>query len=282
MENDNLKIAEYTPVFFGALFSMVLCAAPEGVRGGPAPGVLYAEEGKAEAAGVTGTAETAVTVKAAGAVEAETQAEDLVAALYRDAETRDIVTDYFGAVTGSREIASAILFGAVEFDIPPALAFALCWEESRYNPAAVNRANRNASVDRGLFQLNNFSFPDIKVDDFFRPGVSAHYAMGHLRWCLNSGGSEIAALAMYNAGMHRVSNLGTPKNTLDYIHRVLEYRRKLESAFAAAVPDMLRRKEAREEAESAVSEPPAPERPRFFRLSPLRRYPYPPNGPHSR
>jgi soluble lytic murein transglycosylase-like protein len=260
VESGNLKNVEYAPFFFGALFSLILCAAVDGIRNWPGPGKAASpapgedfprEEDAAEAE-----------------AEAGTRTEDLAAALYRNLETRDMVEDYFAAVTGSREIASVILANAVEFDIPPVLAFALCREESRYNPAAVNRTNRNASIDRGLFQLNDRSFPNIKPDDFFRPGVSAYYAMGHLRMCLNSGGTEIAALAMYNAGLHRVSSVGTPKNTLDYIHRVLEYRRALDGAFTAAVLDALRRKEEAETAEAAP--PPKPERPRFFRLSPLR------------
>ncbi|MDR1420495.1 MAG: transglycosylase SLT domain-containing protein [Treponema sp.] len=261
MESGNLKNVEYAPFFFGALFSMILCAALDGVRNWPGPG--EAEEAGAPAPGADIPREE----DAAAEAEAGIRTEDLAAALYRDPETRDMVVDYFAAVTGSRETASVILVNAVAFDIPPVLAFALCREESRYNPAAVNRKNRNASIDRGLFQLNDRSFPNIKPDDFFRPGVSAYYAMSHLRLCLNSGGTEIAALAMYNAGMHRVSNVGTPKNTLDYIHRVLEYRRELDGAFTAAVLDTLRR---REEAKIAEVLPPKPERPRFFRLSPLR------------
>jgi soluble lytic murein transglycosylase-like protein len=144
------------------------------------------------------------------------------------------------------------------------LAFALCWEESRFNPQAENRKNRNASIDRGLFQLNDRSFPALNGADFFNPRINSYYAMAHLRWCLNSGGTEIAALAMYNAGVHRVANLGTPKGTLDYVHRVLQNRDRLEGAFAAFTGTF------RQDEENAA--PPEAEeetRPRFFRLSPL-------------
>jgi hypothetical protein len=55
--------------------------------------------------------------------------------------------------------------------------------------------------------------------------------MSHLRHCLDTGGTEIAALAMYNAGANRVRNTGTPKTTLDYISRILENRRRIESRF---------------------------------------------------
>jgi soluble lytic murein transglycosylase-like protein len=178
-----------------------------------------------------------------------------------------MAVDYLGSVTGSREIAQVILHNAALFDIPPALAFALCWEESRYTPRAVNRKNRNASIDRGLFQLNDRSFPDIAAEDFFNPRINAYYGLGHLRWCLNTGGTEVSALAMYNAGTNRVHNFGTPKNTLDYIHRILQYRRKLESAFSIAVFRTPREEEP--EAEIQGVETVAVKQSPLFRLSPL-------------
>jgi hypothetical protein len=156
---------------------------------------------------------------------------NLIRDLYQDPDYRDWVESFFTSLCGSPDIAAVILANADTFDVAPALAFALCWEESRYNPRAINRANRDESVDRGLFQLNNRSFPKIAEADFFNPGINAWYGMAHLRVCLDSGESEIAALAMYNAGTGRVRSLGAPKNTLDYIHRILEYQRKIERAF---------------------------------------------------
>jgi hypothetical protein len=231
---------------------MFLCAYITGQRG-------------TEGAETATEAETAVIVTAEELPDAEAEEEDLIVVFYHDLATRGMVEDYFGTLTGSPEIARTVLVNAAAFNIPPALAFAVCWEESRFNPAAVNRKNRNASIDRGLFQLNDKSFPNVKHSDFFDPEINAYYGMSHLRWCLNSGGTEIAALAMYNAGTNRVRNLGTPKNTLDYIHRVLEYRQKLENAFGIAAFNALRRQEA----ETILAAETETKRSRFFRLSPL-------------
>jgi hypothetical protein len=55
--------------------------------------------------------------------------------------------------------------------------------------------------------------------------------MAHLRWCLDTAGTEIAGLAMYNAGATRVRTDQTPKRTLDYVSRILETRNRLEDAF---------------------------------------------------
>jgi hypothetical protein len=109
--------------------------------------------------------------------------------------------------------------------------------------------------------------------------------MAHLRVCLDSGGTEIAALAMYNAGTGRVRSLGAPKNTLDYIHRILERRGKIERVFQI---EAMRETELRlaENAENNAGEDPdlflaeagglaaglasvKQVRPRFVRLAPL-------------
>jgi hypothetical protein len=157
--------------------------------------------------------------------------QDTILLAYRDEAFREDVLVFFQDMTGSREVASAILSNASEYNVAPALAFSLCFEESRYNPRALNR-NKNETVDRGLFQLNNASFPKLKVEDFYDADVNAGQGISHLRWCLNTAGSEIAALAMYNAGETRVRSVGTPKSTLDYISRILKGQRKIEERFA--------------------------------------------------
>jgi soluble lytic murein transglycosylase-like protein len=156
---------------------------------------------------------------------------DRILTYYRSEANRCEVLAFFSALTQSEEIAASILDSADRFDIPPALAFALCWGESRFNPWAVNRANRNRTTDRGLFQLNNESFPTLKEADFFDPRVNAYYGMAHLRWCLDSGGSEVAGLAMYNAGTNRVKEGATPRLTLDHVSRILEFRNGIEELF---------------------------------------------------
>jgi len=156
---------------------------------------------------------------------------DPVLEYYRNPEYKDWVIEFFTGVCSNQEIAYAILNSSDEFNVPPALAFALCWEESRFNPSAVNRQNRNGSIDRGLFQLNNQSFPHLDISIFYNISSNARYGINYLRQCLNSGGTEISALAMYNAGAGRIKSTGAPEVTLNYISRILENRRKIESRF---------------------------------------------------
>lgn len=156
---------------------------------------------------------------------------DIILEAYRDPDFKDDVIAFFSLVADSRVLASIILAEAEAYNISPALAFALCKEESQYKVRAVSRQNVNGSIDRGLFQLNNLSFPQLKEADFFNPETNAQYGMAHLRWCLDAAGSELAALAMYNAGATRVKSNNTPKRTLDYISRILDSRDRIDEAF---------------------------------------------------
>lgn len=159
---------------------------------------------------------------------------DIGLELYRSIQSRAAVEWFYTNITDSREVACAILEAADKNDIPVSLAFALAYTESSYKATAVNR-NTNASIDRGLFQLNNRSFPELTEAEFFDPVVSAKYGMSHLRFCLDTAGNEISALAMYNAGTNRVRNNATPQMTLNYVSKIMNYRQGLEDLFDSEV-----------------------------------------------
>jgi hypothetical protein len=154
--------------------------------------------------------------------------------LYRQPSSKAAVEWFYLHVTGDREVAMAILDAADKNDIPLSLAFSLAYTESRYNVHAVNY-NTNSSIDRGLFQLNSSSFPQLSEADFFTPAVSAKYGMSHLRFCLNVAGNEVSALAMYNAGTNKVRSNNTPQATLNYIGRIMLYKQMLEKLFSDEV-----------------------------------------------
>ena len=160
--------------------------------------------------------------------------EDSGLTLYRDALSRGAVEKFYRSIARNKDVALAILSEADKNDIPLSLAFALAYTESRYNPEAVN-SNVNTSIDRGLFQLNSNSFPELTEADFFDPYISAKYGMSHLKFCLNSAGNEVSALAMYNAGTGRVRSNKTPQSTLNYIGKIMTYQKMLESLFADEV-----------------------------------------------
>lgn len=176
---------------------------------------------------------------------------------YRNVLFREKVIEFFGAIIYSNELAELVLKEAEERNINPALALALSWEESRFNQKAVNR-NLNNSIDRGLFQLNSSSFPNLKEADFFDPATNTRYALAHLRWCLDYAKSDVAGLAMYNAGLNRVRNGETPKKTLDYVSRILNASQKIEELFLAEMSVWIAEEEAEAAALAAAEEEPDP------------------------
>jgi len=158
---------------------------------------------------------------------------DTIALYYSNPETKKTVIDFFSDLTDSRPIATAILDNAAKHKVPTSLAFALAYEESRFNPKAVNK-NEN-TVDRGLFQLNSSTFPKMTEKQAFDPQYNAKEGMRYFRHILDVSGNEVSALAMYNAGRTRVSQKGAPVTTLDYISRILNYEKNISSLFTAKV-----------------------------------------------
>ena len=53
-----------------------------------------------------------------------------------------------------------------------------------------------------------------------------------MRFCLDTAGNEVAALAMYNAGTRRVKNGETPQVTLNYVSKIMNYRNGVDDLFA--------------------------------------------------
>ncbi|HUW40138.1 MAG TPA: transglycosylase SLT domain-containing protein [Rectinemataceae bacterium] len=158
---------------------------------------------------------------------------DPVAPLYRDATMQESCLDFFSALSGSTSIAKAILDNALRFQVPASLAFALAFEESHFQADAIN--HNGGSIDRGLFQLNSRSFPELKIADFYDPEINARYGLAHLHYCLAASGNEVAALAMYNAGRTSVDRGVTPRRTLDYVSRIMKYEDNIRTLFEVKV-----------------------------------------------
>jgi len=158
---------------------------------------------------------------------------DTIAAYYKNNQTKRSVVDFFSSITKSRNVAVAILDNAVHHKVPASLAFAIAYAESRFDPYALNE--NVSSVDRGLFQLNSLTFPDLSDTEVFDPARNAKEGMKYFRHILDISGNEVSALAMYNAGRTRVTQKGAPVKTLDYISKILNYEKNIESLFTAKV-----------------------------------------------
>jgi len=218
----NVKMEIVVPLFFGLLGSLFLCSVVA------ADTSIFSKD----YAAIRIRGELVEDIEDSNFFLAVTErVPDPIIEYYRRSEYKNWVIDFFTDICSNKEISQVILQNADEFEVSAALAFALCWEESRFNPRAVSRPNRDGSIDRGLFQLNNKSFPDLDPLAYFYIRYNARYGISHLRYCLDTGGSEVSALAIYNAGTGRVSSTGAPKVTLNYISRILENKSKIETRF---------------------------------------------------
>ena len=161
--------------------------------------------------------------------------------MYRNVYNRKYIQDFYKGITGSAELANLILEYSDRYDLPYSFVFALVWTESKYNYKAINYNAK--SVDRGLFQLNSLSFPELAEKDFFKPETNVNSGTRYLKWCLDTGENEIVALAMYNAGRTKVEKDGTPRKTLDYISGILAYQKSIEKKFKARLEESLENNE---------------------------------------
>ncbi|MCR4790771.1 MAG: lytic transglycosylase domain-containing protein [Treponemataceae bacterium] len=159
---------------------------------------------------------------------------DLGLQLYRDDVSKQSVIWFYNQITHNEEITKAILENANSNNIRLSLAFALAYTESNYNPKA-SHMNTNKTIDSGLFQLNNKTFPNLTESEMYNPYINAHYGLGHLRFCLNTAGNEVSALAMYNAGTTKVRNNKTPQVTLNYVSNIINYSNGLDLLFNSQV-----------------------------------------------
>jgi len=164
--------------------------------------------------------------------------EDLSLTLYRNEITQKILITYYTKITRSELVTRTILKYADMYNISPALAFALCNRESGFDVYAIN-INKDESIDRGLFQLNSKSFPELGEEDFFSVETNTLFGLKYLKYCLERGQNEIVALSMYNAGENRISNKGAPLITLNYVSRVMEYKESLEAGLKELINEVL-------------------------------------------
>ena len=111
-------------------------------------------------------------------------------------------------------------------DLNKDLVFALLLGESSGKPDALNKnidpkTGEVKSVDRGLFQLNSKSYPNLTEDQAFQIETNAKYGIAHIRGALQYwGGNVRKALWAYNAGDNCITN-GVPKRTINYANDVI-------------------------------------------------------------
>ncbi len=141
--------------------------------------------------------------------------------------------NYLKKIVADREILYYIFTYSYQYKIDPLLFSSLIKYESNFNPNATNN-NRNGSIDRGLCQLNNFSFKELSIRDFYEPRINLENGAKYLKWCLDmSQNNIVVALAFYNSGIGSVNSRNVGKSTLTYIEKILEFKRDAETKIAS-------------------------------------------------
>jgi soluble lytic murein transglycosylase-like protein len=151
---------------------------------------------------------------------------DALLALYRHEQFRPLVIDYYANLTKDRVVALAILETCDELELDPSLAFAMAWNESRFNPKAVNF--NASSSDRGLFQLNSRTFSRLDRKTLFNPKANAQHGLAYYKMALERLGSEAKALGYYNSGIGLITERTLPRSTQAYVKRILEDRDRMD------------------------------------------------------
>jgi len=110
-------------------------------------------------------------------------------------------------------------------------------KESNFNVFAINYNTDDegivTSIDRGLFQLNNGSFPDLLEEDFYNIKINIYNGINYLKHCLDTFDSYSQAISAYNGGSKRViaNELAYEKATYDYVSDVIDYYAQLDKEF---------------------------------------------------
>lgn len=93
---------------------------------------------------------------------------------------------------------------AKHFKLDARLLWAIAYKESRFNPNAISKANKNGSYDIGIMQINSSHLSWLKKDfnidrqDLLNPSINIHIGALILRKCFNRYGQTQQGISCYN------------------------------------------------------------------------------------
>jgi soluble lytic murein transglycosylase-like protein len=152
--------------------------------------------------------------------------DDALLTLYRDEHLRPLVVEYYAQLTSDRPVALAILETCDELNLDPSLAFSMAWNESKFNPRAVNY--NPTTIDRGLFQLNSRTFSRLSRKTVFDPRSNAQQGLAFYKNAFDRLRSEEKALGYYNSGIGLLTDRTLPRSTQAYVKKVLADRERMD------------------------------------------------------
>lgn len=138
-------------------------------------------------------------------------------------ENPNDVYSFYNEYTHDREITRIIVETCYIMNMPYNLVFSLVYNESRYNPYAINNKNISDTVDYGLFQLNSRIYAEHEKKYLMNIKNNIMLGCEHLRKDFQITESWRLALIKYNCG--RIKNV--PGSTIKHMDNILNYEQKL-------------------------------------------------------
>jgi len=133
----------------------------------------------------------------------------------------DKLLKIFSHICSDREIAHLIMINALYYEIPVCLLFSVVFNESGFNPNAINIYRDHK--DYGLMQLNKNSFKGYSENELLRIDVNLRLGCEYLVKLKNRYGSWGLAIIHYN-GLYE-------KGAGEYLVKVFEKEREFESIY---------------------------------------------------
>ena len=99
-------------------------------------------------------------------------------------------------------ISDIVLRSSKETGLSPSLLAAILWNESGYDPKAIN------DEDRGIAQINRGAFPNISDEMAYNPEFAIPWMARTIKSYIDKTGDINTAIAAYNVGIGRAPNKG--------------------------------------------------------------------------
>ncbi len=120
---------------------------------------------------------------------------------------KQIIEDIFPK---QKQIIEKIFYYSDKYSVDPYLSCALAFKESSFNRFAYHN-NYNGSIDRGIFQLNNYSYPNLTKNQFYDPEINIKLGIKHIKNTILKGKSTYAGLSIYNCGRILIKSIYAEK-----------------------------------------------------------------------
>lgn len=116
-----------------------------------------------------------------------------------------------------------------KYNIDPKILVAIGLTESSINHKAINKANRNKTIDVGVMQINSCHFNTLKkytddLNNLYDPRFNIHVGAWVLKRCMKRFDVSWRAIDCYNKGA------GNARNTSGYVKKVNKHYEKIRHA----------------------------------------------------